>query len=377
MSEAPALPRRLPRLKNLHLALRYEDDLRVFKSRWSRAGIAAVVVLAILVPLSVHSDFWLGVLNLGAIYAIGAIGLNLLTGYTGQVSLGHAFFLGVGAYSALWFGSHHHLPMLVWLPAAAIVGGLLGAVIGPFALRLRGNYLAVVSLGLVFLGQHVFKTWRSLTGGPGGTSVRVPLKVGPAHFDHLSIAHHHYTRAQSFCLLTFAVLMICAVLAKNIARSRPGRAMQAVRDRDIAAEVIGVSLFRTKVGAFVVSSAMAALAGALFAASQQFVQPDTFNLLLAIQFIAMIIVGGIGTIFGAVIGAFVIVLIPQVIDTYSSSVPFVVKGSAAHGFHLTVAQANEFIYGLLIVVFLILEPRGLAALWLRLKAYFKAWPFSY
>lgn len=376
MSEAPSLPRRL-HLKNLHLTLRYEDDLKVFKSRWSRASIVAVVVLAVLVPLAMRSDFWLGILNLGGIYAIGAIGLNLLTGYTGQVSLGHAFFLGVGAYSAVWFGTQHHLPLLVWLPAAAVIGGLIGAVAGPFALRLRGNYLAVVSLGLVFLGQHVFKTWRSLTGGPGGRSVRVPLKIGPLHFDRLTLFHHHYTRAQSFTLFTFIVLMICAVLGKNIVRSRPGRAMQAVRDRDIAAEVVGVSLFRTKVGAFVVSSAMAAVAGALFAASQQFVQPDTFNLLLAIQFIAMIIVGGVGTIFGAIIGAFVIVLIPQVIGKYSASIPFVVKGSTAHGFHLTVAQANELVYGLLIVVFLILEPRGLAALWLRLKAYFKAWPFSY
>jgi branched-chain amino acid transport system permease protein len=370
-------PRGRPRLKNLHLTLRYEDDLKAFRGRWSRAGILALVLLALMLPLTIRSDFWLGVLNLGGIYAIGAIGLNLLTGYTGQVSLGHAFFLGVGAYSALWFGSHQALPLFVWLPVAAVVGGVLGAVIGPFALRLRGNYLAVVSLGLVFLGQHVFKNWRSLTGGPGGTSVSVPLKVGPLHFDRLTFGQTQYTRIQSFCLLTFLVLMVCAVLAKNIARSRPGRAMQAVRDRDIAAEVVGVSLFRTKVGAFVVSSAMAAVAGGLFAASQQFVQPDTWNLLLSIQFIAMIIVGGVGTVFGSVVGAFVIVLVPQVINTYSGSIPLVVKGSSATGFHLTVAQANQLLYGLLIVVFLILEPRGLAALWLRLKAYFKAWPFSY
>jgi branched-chain amino acid transport system permease protein len=377
MSAAPATKRARPRLKNLHLTLRYEDDLKVFRSRWSRAGIVAVIVIALLLPLSIRSDFWLGVLTLGGIYAIGALGLNLLTGYTGQVSLGHAVFLGVGAYSALWFGSHQGLPLVVWLPAAAVVGGSLGAIVGPFALRLRGNYLAVVSLGLVFLGQHVFKNWRSLTGGPGGTKVNVPLALGPLHFDRLTIGQTQYTRIQSFCLLTFVLLMVCAVLAKNIVRSRPGRAMQAVRDRDIAAEVVGVSLFRTKVGAFVVSSAMAAVAGALFAASQQFVAPDTWNLLLSIQFIAMIIVGGVGTVFGSIVGAFVIVLVPQVIDTYSRSIPFVVKGSAAHGFHLTVAQANELLYGLLIVVFLILEPRGLAALWLRLKAYFRAWPYSY
>src|SRR4029079_1213391 len=139
-------------LRNLRMPLRYEDDLRMFKSRTSRAAVLAALVLVVLSRLSCKNDFWLSVLNYAGIAAIGAIGLNLLTGFTGQVSLGHAFFIGAGAYTAVYLGAHHGLPMVVWLVGASVVGGIIGGLIGPFALRLRGNYLAVISLGLVFLG---------------------------------------------------------------------------------------------------------------------------------------------------------------------------------------------------------------------------------
>jgi branched-chain amino acid transport system permease protein len=366
------------RLRNLSMTLHYEDDLKLFKSRQSRLGIAVIVLVAILLPLSVKDDFWLSVLNYAGIAAVGAIGLNLLTGYTGQVSLGHAFFIGIGAYCAVFFGGHHGLPLPVWLLGAAVVGGLVGAVVGPFALRLRGNYLAVVSLGLVFLGLHVFRNWRSISGGPGGTSVVVPLKLGPIDFTKLSFGNYEYTRNQSFFFLVWFVVAVAALLAKNITRTRPGRAMQAVRDRDVAAEVIGVSLARYKVGAFVISSALAAVAGALFASYQQFVQPDSWDLFLSIQYIAIIIVGGVGTIFGSVLGAIFIGAVPQLVDKFSSHIPLVSKSAGGGGgFHLTVFQLNQMIFGALIVIFLVLEPRGLAAVWLRIKAYFKAWPFSY
>jgi branched-chain amino acid transport system permease protein len=367
----------MPRLRNLEMPLRYQDDLRLFRSRQSRFWIVALLVAGVVLPLSVKDDFWLSVFDYAGIAAIGGIGLNLLTGYTGQVSLGHAFFVGIGAYCAVFFGGHHGLPLPVWLLAAAVIGGTIGAIVGPFALRLRGNYLAVVSLGLVFLGLHVFKSWTSLTGGSGGTSVQAPLKLGPIDFAHLQLGGYVYTRNQGFFLLVWGLVAVTALLAKNIVRSRPGRAMQAVRDRDVAAEVIGVSLARTKVGAFVISSAMAAVAGALFGAYQQFVQPDAWNLLLSIQYIAIIIVGGVGTVFGSVLGAVFIGAVPQLVDRYSRDIPFISKTASGGGFHLTVFQLNQIIYGSLIVLFLVLEPRGLAAVWLRIKAYFKAWPFSY
>src|SRR5438067_7822188 len=274
------------KLRNLNMTLSYEDDLHIARSRQARIGFAALLVIAVILPLQIRSNFWLTVLPYCAIYAIGAVGLNLLTGYTGQVSLGHAFFFGVGAYSTVFFGGHHKLPLLVWLLGAAVVGGIIGAAIGPFAFRLRGNYLAVVSLGLVFLGLHVFRNWRTLTGGPGGTNVNAPAKLGPIDFAHLEIGNQVYRREQGYLLLIVLVLALVLLLSKNLVRSRPGRAMQAVRDRDLAAEVIGVSLTRTKIGVFVVSSAITAVAGALFAGYQRFVEPNTFDLVpLSILFI--------------------------------------------------------------------------------------------
>ncbi|HEV7888649.1 MAG TPA: branched-chain amino acid ABC transporter permease, partial [Acidimicrobiales bacterium] len=314
----------MPRLRNLNMSLRYEDDLKLFKSRWSRAGVVALLILMVLFPLMYTDDFWIGVLNSAGIAAIGAIGLNLLTGYAGQVSLGHAFFIGVGAYSAVFFGGQHNLPLPVWLLGAAAVGGLVGAVIGPFALRLRGNYLAVVSLGLVFLGIHVFKNWESITGGPGGTGVTPPLTLGPVNFAKLQLGGYTYTRNQGFFLLIWPLVALTALLAKNVVRSRPGRAMQAVRDRDVAAEVIGVSLARYKISAFILSSALASMAGALFGAYQQFVTPEnSFNLDLSILYIAIIIVGGVGTIFGSILGAVFVGAVPEVVAKFSDKIPLV------------------------------------------------------
>ncbi len=363
------------RLRNLNMTREYADDLKLFRTRQSKAAYLGLAALAVLFPVLVTDDFWLSVLVYSGIYALGAIGLNLLSGYTGQVSLGHAFFMACGAYTALLLGTKQELPLLVWLPAAAIVGGLVGAVVGPFALRLRGNYLAVISLGLVFLGRHVFENWESLTGGPGGTSFAGSVSIGPLDFNGLELAGRTYTRNQSFFWLTWALVAVALVLAKNIVRSRPGRAMQAVRDRDVAAQVIGVSLGRYKVGAFVVSSALAAVAGALFGAYQQFIAPDSFDLFLSIQFVFMIIVGGIGTLFGSVIGALFAAAIPAVVSEYSAGIPFIEQQAGGGG--VTVFQLNRILFGVLIIFFLVIEPRGLAAVWLRVKAYFRAWPFSY
>jgi branched-chain amino acid transport system permease protein len=367
----------MPRLRNLDMTLRYEDDLKLFRSRQSRLAVLVALVLLVALPLSINDDFWLSVFNYAGIAAVGAIGLNLLTGFTGQVSLGHAFFLGVGAYSAVYFGGTHGWPLPLWLLVSAVVGGLIGFIVGPFALRLRGNYLAVVSLGLVFLGIHVFTNWDSVTGGPGGTGVDAPLKLGPIDFAELRIGDYVYTRNQGFFLLVWGLVVVCALLAKNIVRSRPGRAMQAVRDRDVAAEVIGVSLARYKIGAFVISSALAAMAGALFGSYQQYVTPESWNLFLSIQYIAIIIVGGVGTIFGSILGAIFIGAMPRIVEEFSDSIPLVADSASGSGFQLTVFQLNQVIFGALIVLFLVLEPRGLAAVWLRVKAYFKTWPFSY
>jgi branched-chain amino acid transport system permease protein len=355
---------------------RYEDELRLFRTRSAKVGLLLLIAGFLFTPQLVDDDFWLSILNYGGIAAIGAIGLNLLTGYTGQVSLGHAFFLGCGAYVAAQVGGELELPLPLWLLAAAVFGALLGAIVGPFALRLRGNYLAIVTLGLVFLGEHIFRNADSITGGNSGTSVNAPTDIGLFDIEDAEILGTIWTPNQAWFWVIWALVGIVALLAKNIVRTRPGRAIQAVRDRDVAAEVIGVRLGSYKVGAFALSSALAAMAGALYGSYQQFVSPEEWSLFLSIQYIAIIIVGGVGTIFGSILGALFLGGLPALIENYSESIPFVQTSASDSGF-ISVFSFNQAVFGLLIVAFLVFEPRGLAAIWLRIKAYFKAWPFSY
>ena len=361
------------------LVVRYEDELKLLRTNQQRLGYLGLAVLWLLAP-NVIDDHWLYILNYCAVFAIGAIGLNILTGFTGQVSLGHAFFIGCGAYTTAYLGVQKELTMTTWLPLAALVGGLVGALVGPFALRLRGQYLAIITIGLLFLGKHVFDNWDSVTGGGSGTSTAVPLDLFGLDFAKLELFGTEFTRDQGIFWFFWAMVALAALLAKNLLRSRPGRALQAVRDRDLAADVIGVSQFRYKVGAFAVSSAFAAVAGAMYGALIQYVEPEQFGgvrgLFLSIQFIAMIILGGVGTVFGGVLGAVLIGAMPFIINDYSSSIPLVTWEIGGQPI-LNEDLLNQVLYGVLIIAALLIEPRGLAAVWLRLKAYFKSWPFSY
>ena len=359
-----------------NLTRRYDQDLRLFRTNAAKVGLLLLIALWALTPVFLADDFWLSVLNYAGIAAIGAIGLNLLTGYTGQVSLGHAFFLGIGAYTAAQLGGELDLPFPLWLLGGAVLGGLIGALVGPFALRLRGNYLAIVTLGLVFLGEHIFRNAREITGGNSGTSVEAPVDLGLVDFTELSFAGEVWTFNQGWFWLVWALVALVALLSHNLVRTRPGRALQAVRDRDVAAEIVGVRLGRYKVGAFAVSSALAGMAGALYGSYQQFISPEQWNLFLSIQYIAIIIVGGVGTIFGSVLGALFLGGLPAIVEEYSESIPGVQATASDDGF-ISVFAFNQAIFGVLIVAFLLFEPRGLAAVWLRIKAYFKSWPFSY
>lgn len=363
-----------PSTANPAMVREYGDDLHIFSSRQTRVALGVLVVLAALAPLKL-SAFQSSVLVYAGIAAIAAIGLNLLVGFTGQVSLGHSFFIGTGAYVVAYFGGQRNWPFLVSMVVAAAIGGLIGAVIGPFALRLRGNYLAIITLGLVFIGQHVFENWTSVTHGLNGTPVNSPPIVGPVNFAHLEVFGHRFTRDAGYFYVTWILVAVVALTAKNLTRSRAGRAMQAVRDRDAAAEVIGIRLARSKVLAFVVSSSLAAVAGTLLGSYQQFVAPGDFSLFLSLQYIAMIVVGGVGTTFGPILGALFITAMPRVIEAFSDRIPGVASAPGAKG--ITVFSLNQALFGVLIIGFLVLEPRGLAALWLRVKAYFRAWPFSY
>lgn len=360
---------------NPAMVRRHGDDIRLFRTWPVRLLLLGLAVVWFAAPGNM-TDFQLSVAIYAGIAAIGAIGLNLLTGFAGQVSLGHAAFLGAGAYSAAYIGGELGWPLPVWLAVAAVVGAAVGAVVGPFALRLRGNYLAVITLGLVFLGQHIFENWTSVTGGLNGRSVDAGVDVGVVNLASPQFADRVYTRDQGYFWLVWALVAVVALTAKNLTRSRSGRAMQAVRDRDVAAEAIGVRIARYKVLAFVLSSSLAAMAGALWGSYQRFVSPGEFTLLVSIQYVAMIVIGGVGTIFGPILGALFVTVVPRIIEQFSGSIPGVANDSGSGGL-ITVFSLNQAIFGLLVIGFLVWEPRGLAALWLRLRAYFRSWPFSY
>jgi branched-chain amino acid transport system permease protein len=343
-----------------------------YTSRWLTLGIGLLVVLAF---FSVASDDWFTIVNYVLIAAIASLALNVLSGYTGQVSLGIAFFMAIGAYTAALLGGDRPtspldplglgLSFLIWLPAAGVVAALVGALIGPTALRLKGFYLGIVTLALVFIGQYLFMNLRGITGGPQGRTFPVPA------FGDVSIDQQNtflgltLTSGQQYFLLILFILVIASLFVYNVMRSRSGRAFRAVRDHEVGAAIIGVNLFEAKMGAFILSSFLAGIAGALFASYTRYVIPTNWDLVLSIQFVAAIIVGGIASVWGSLLGAAFVFGLPQVIDHFSLLPP----SSGAGG--LTSGDLSALIYGFLIIVFLLFEPGGVIGLARRRQALFR------
>ncbi|WP_341251497.1 branched-chain amino acid ABC transporter permease [Euzebya pacifica] len=357
----------------------YDADMALFNTRAKLWSVQGLVLLAALLPFVLADDL-LVLLSRAFAFAVGAIGLNLVTGYAGQVSLGHAVFVGIGAFTAaalsgdpdgrtLGFG----LPMIVWLPAAALLPAAVGALIAPLATRLRGLYLAIVTLGLVFIGDHIFREADFITGGFG---VGRPGVVASVFGVSLTDNGPSMTGQQKTYFFALVVLVVVAILGRNIARTAVGRAFQAVRDRDIAAEVIGVELTKHKVLAFTVSSAFAGLAGALLYTITRQVVPESFSLLLSVQFIAMILIGGASTISGSIAGAVFLTVVLRLSEELSRFFSFIPSPGQQGGL-LNTAQVSTILYGFLIVGFLLFEPRGLFGVWIRIRNYWKGWPFSY
>jgi branched-chain amino acid transport system permease protein len=356
----------------------YGKDMALLNTFSKKLVFALIVLLGLAMPF-IAQDPTLHLLAMGCVASIGAIGLALVTGYAGQVSLGHAFFLGIGAFTSAYVsgdpdGRSYGLGitnMLVWLPAAGLVAMLAGIIVAPLATRLRGLYLAIVTLGLVFIGQHVFSEWSAMTGPPGQGRRAATLDLfGYRVSETDSIG----TDKQKIFWLMFLLLLIFALAARNLARSGVGRAFTAIRDRDVAAGVIGVNLPRYKTIAFAVSSFYAGCAGALLYAVLGTVEASTFSLVLSVEYIAMVLIGGAGTISGAIAGAFFITLLPRFTRDVQPFIPFL-KDSVTE--MPNIYQVQTILYGLLIIGFLIFEPRGLFGVWARIRAYWKNWPFSY
>ena len=360
----------------------YRRDMAILPTTTQRTWFIIMALVLVWIGLRLPADLAL----LGAtaaIASVGAIGLNLVTGWAGQVSLGHAFFLGLGAFTAAILNGDPDgrlvglgLEMWIWLPAAGLVAAIAGLLAAPIAFRLRGLYLAFVTLGLVFIGDHFFREWRSLTGGQGvGRPAAEPEIFGFDLGSDGEVLGVFLESEQKFYFFGLLVLLVMGFLAKNLVRSRVGRAFAAIRDRDIAAEIIGVSLARYKMIAFAISSFYAGIAGALIWMFLGFVEPTSFNIILSIQYVAMVLIGGVATISGSIMGAVFITFLSRIVDNLSGFVPFI-SDAPAGGF-LTKFQVEEMLFGALIIGFLILEPLGLYGLWIRIRNYFKAWPFSY
>lgn len=390
----------------------YRSDAAIFRTNvqrfWLAVLLVAVVVLGLggtlpLIPgllrFSLAGDLLL--LGTTAMFAsIGAIGLNIATGYAGQVSLGHAFFLGIGAFTGAVLGGAevtrtvidpatgeageivllvgYGLDMIIWLPAAGLVAALLGFLVAPISSRLRGLYLAFVTLGLVILGGHFFREAETYTGGVGiGRETGAPSLLGFRFDQDGEVFGLFLSRTQKLYFLGLALLIVLGLTARNLARSRVGRALAAVRDRDIAAEMMGISLSRYKMIAFVVSSFYAGIAGALLYAAIGRLQPESFSLLLSIEYIAMVLIGGVATVSGSIMGAVFITFLPRIVQWMAQFWIFGFISESSVGGFVTAAQFEQILFGGLIVGFLIFEPLGLYGIWIRVRNYWRAWPFSY
>lgn len=353
-------------------------SMKLLPDKLTRMMFGLAVLIFLVTPLVLDDDFWMTVLANAGAFAVASIGLSILTGFTGQVSLGHAALLTIGGYTVGYFGADHGWPMWAWMLAAILIGALVGVAIGPFALRLKGNYLVVVTLALVFITGYVVENWTSVTGGFDGKSVNsASLAIGPVDFGELHIFGRDFSREQGIFYLCWIMVALTALVGRNIIRTRPGRAMRAVRDRDVAAEVIGVSNARYKIAAFAISSAMAGLGGALYAISLRFISPSNpaAELFLSIRFVAIIIVGGLGTIYGAVIGALLLGPLPELVQEFAGlfdfTIPIVdrplVGDSPADNGIFSAASFSEILFGVLLVVFLIFAPEGIAGMIRRLR----------
>jgi branched-chain amino acid transport system permease protein len=338
----------------------YRSDERIFDTVVPIVGIVLLLGVLLLVP-SYATTYWLDVLNRIGIAIIGALGLNILVGYTGQISIGHAAFLAVGAYATAILEIHAGLPFYLAIPAAALITSGFGLIFGIPSLRLKGLYLAIATLAAHFITSYGIIHWESVTKGVLGLMVPTASIFGiPLDSD-----------ARIFYLV-IALVIPATFFAKNLFRTRVGRAFIAIRDRDVAAGVMGVSLYRYKLLAFVISSAYAGVAGGLMAHHSRILFPDAFTLLVAIDYLAMIIIGGLGSILGCIFGAIFMTLLPEVLKLSATSL----TGVYPNAFGL-IASTRDIVFGLAVILFLMYEPQGLARIWLRIRSYWKLWPYAY
>jgi branched-chain amino acid transport system permease protein len=337
----------------------YAQDLALVQTRTEWRALAAFVVAVGLFPF-LASPLLLDLANQVFLASIGALALMLLTGYAGQVSLGHAGLMAAGAFTVGILFKELAAPFWLTLPAAALVGAALGVIFGLPSLRLRGLYLAVSTLALHFLVVYLGGEYETRRGYSTGIVIDPP-----------SIAGFEVYGGRTWYLVLLAAAAGTLLLCLNLLRTGTGRAWAAIRANETVAEALGIGVAGHKLLAFVISSALTALAGALFAYYRGFVSVEAFSLFLTIQYVAMIIVGGMGSLLGAILGAVFVTLFPYAIDAALRTLPGAQRYAGA------LFAVNYAAFGAVMILFLVLEPSGLVGIWRRLQTYFAMWPFRH
>lgn len=356
------------------LVTRYEDDLALFPSLYHKAAIA-LIAIAVVSILIFGSDHTIAVSNDAMVAVVGATAMMILTGFCGQVSLGHGAFLAIGAYTAAILGGSVGIPFWAVIFFAGAIAAAVGVAIGGFALRLEGLYLAIVTVGLVVLVEHGLRNGLELAYGKDYLAVPMhswfqsePKGLGAFREDS-QLFGLTFRASQKLYVLFLGIALFTVWCAKNIQRTHTGRAMMAVRDRDLAAAALGVDPARAKLSSFALSSFFAGVAGAMYAFAHPVVTPEPFGLKMSVEYVAMVVLGGAGTVFGGVAGALAFVILSPLAEALGALLPFPTGFSSQ--------SQTVLIFYPLLCLFLVLEPLGLFGVWLRLQRYFAAWPFRY
>ena len=331
----------------------YTQDIRLAKHGGQLFWYGALLLLLLGAPWLV-AEYWLAQLTFVLIYAVAGLGLMLLAGYTGLFSLGHAAFLGVGAYTQAVL-TNAGVPFPVALVGAAALSAAVGFVVGLPALRVKGIYLGMATLSFGFIVEEVLARWESVTGGNAGIHIKKPNLLGWT-----------LDSGESFYFLCLLVAVVATLGILNLLRSPTGRAFVAIRDSEISAQSMGIDLAHYKTLSFAISAALAGVAGALYAHKLQFISPDQFNILQSIDLLLMIVIGGLGSVHGAFLGAIFLISMPQAIAMLKDYLP------------ATVGQApglQGLVYGVVLIAFVLFEPMGLYGRWLKMRTYLQLFPF--
>jgi branched-chain amino acid transport system permease protein len=332
---------------------RYEQDIVLAKHGGHRFWYGVLMLVLLAAPWW-SSEYWLAQLTFVLIYSIVGLGLMLLAGFTGLFSLGHAAFLGVGAYTQAVL-TNAGVPFVFALVAAALLAAAVGMVVGLPALRVRGIYLGIATLAFGFIVEEVFARWEHITGGNAGMQVKSPDIFGLKA-----------ESGESFYYLCLVIAVIATLAILNLLRSPTGRAFVAIRDSEISAQSMGIHLARYKTLSFAISAALAGVGGALYAHKIKFLSPEQFDILQSIDLLLMVVVGGLGSVHGAFLGAIFLITAPQLISLSKDLLPPAI-GQAA-GLQGTV-------YGLVLILFVLFEPLGLYGRWLKIRTYLQIFPF--